>query len=119
MTKTLSGLVLATMLLSGCATAPVNSTTVIQRENNQFEVIGLGKTKTLAMNNAVNSANKFCKNKNTIVASEQVKYNGVVEEKTGRMIDQAAGVIGVLMGGKTPTVSRDDDYEVALKFYCQ
>lgn len=120
MKKTLTGLLLTSLVISGCATAPLDSTTVIQRENNQFEVTGLGKTKVLATNNAVTSANKFCKGKNTVVVNQQVKYNGVVEEKTGRMIDQAAGVIGVLLGGgKTPSMSRDDDYEVNLQFYCQ
>ena len=118
MLKPLMGLALAGFVLSGCATTP-NATTAIQRENNQFDVTGLGKTRVLAMNNAVSVANKTCKSSSAVIMNEQVKYNGIVDEKTGRMIDQAAGVFGVLTGTKTAQVSRDDDYEVTLRFSCK
>ena len=50
----MSGVVL---LLGACATTPKN-TLAIQKENNQFEVTGIGKTNLIAKNNAVTAAQK-------------------------------------------------------------
>ncbi|RYZ88419.1 MAG: hypothetical protein EOO68_26470 [Moraxellaceae bacterium] len=106
------------LILTGCATTP-NATTAIQRENNQFEVTGIGKTRTTAMNNAVNAANKTCRSSNPVVVNEAVKYNGIVSEQTGRIIEQAASVIGAISGTGSNSISRDDDYEATLTFYCK
>lgn len=59
MTKILTmGAAIATALaLTACSSNPTN-TTAIRKENNQFEVIGLGKTQIIAKNNAVNAASK-------------------------------------------------------------
>ncbi|ONG41913.1 hypothetical protein BKE30_02190 [Alkanindiges hydrocarboniclasticus] len=114
----LAALALTGLILSGCASTP-NATTAIQRENNQFEVTGLGKSKTIAMNNAASAANKTCRSSTPIVVNEEIKYNGVVSEQTGRLIEQAASVIGVLSGSGSNSISRDDDYEAKLTFYCK
>lgn len=110
---------LAAAVLAGCASTPTHSTAVVQRENNQFEVTGIAKSQIMAKNNAVLAANQFCKRQSSVITNEQVKYNGVLDEKTGRMIDQATGIIGVFTGTKAPQMSRDDDYEISLQFYCK
>ncbi|XID74172.1 hypothetical protein ACF3NA_06290 [Alkanindiges sp. WGS2144] len=118
MRSALCGVALAGLVLAGCTTNP-NATTAIQRENNQFEVTGLGKSRTIAMNNAVNAANKTCRNSSPVVVNEQVKYNGIGNEQTGRIIEQAASVVGVLSNSKSGSIGRDDDYETTLTFYCK
>lgn len=114
----LATLALIGLILTGCASTP-NATTAIQRENNQFEVTGLGKSKTIAMNNAASAANKTCRSSTPVVLNQDIKYNGVVSEQTGRIIEQAASVIGVLSGSGSNSISRDDDYEATLTFYCK
>lgn len=114
----LTALALTGLILTGCASTP-NATMAIQRENNQFEVTGLGKTRTTAMNNAATAANKTCRSSSPIVVNEEVKYNGVVSEQAGRLIEQAASVIGVFSGSGSNSISRDDDYEATLTFYCK
>jgi len=105
-------------MLAGCAVTPP-SAPVIQRENNQFETTGVGKTRAIALQAAMLSANKTCRSNQTIVLKDEVKYNGVVDEKTGRLIEQVGGVVGVLTGMKNPQIARDDDYEVTVTFYCR
>lgn len=105
-------------MLAGCAVTPP-SAPVIQRENNQFETTGVGKTRAIALQAAMVSANKTCGRNQTIVLKDEVKYNGVVDEKTGRLIEQVGGAIGVLTGMKNPQIARDDDYEVTVTFYCR
>ena len=43
--------------LTACASTPTN-TLAIQKENNQYEVTGIGKTSLIAKNNAVSAAQK-------------------------------------------------------------
>ena len=105
-------------ILAGCAATPPGAP-VIQRENNQFETTGAGKTKAVALQSAMLSANKTCGRNQTIVVKDEVKYNGLVDEKTGRLIEQVGGAIGVLTGMKNPQIARDDDYEVTVTFYCR
>lgn len=47
------------LLLGACATTPKN-TLAVQKENNQFEVTGIGKTNLIAKNNAITAAQKTC-----------------------------------------------------------
>ena len=119
MLKQLCGIALTGLMLSACSSMPT-ATNAIQRENNQFEVTGLGKSRVLATNNAISAANKTCRNSNPVVVNEEFKYNGIGDEKTGRIIEQAASVVGVLTGSKTGTgISREDDYATTLTFYCK
>lgn len=110
------------LLLGACATTPKN-TLAVQKENNQFEVTGIGKTNLIAKNNAITAAQKTCsKNTTPVVVDEKTTYNGVlkdvVSEKTGQMVEAAAGVIGTLTG-KNASLAKDDDYQTTLTFYCK
>lgn len=105
------------LTLTACQTTP--TTPVIQRENKVFETTGLGKTKVIAKQNAVNSANAQCGRLSTpIVITDNVQYNGVLDESLGRVVDQATTVIGGILG-KTTSIARDDDYEYTINFKCQ
>lgn len=112
----------ATLILTACASNPTNSL-AIQKENNQFEVTGVGKSALIAKNNAVSAANSSCgKSASPVLVDEKAEYNGalkgVVDEKTGQMIQAAAGVIGTL-AGKSTGLSGDQDYQSTLTFYCK
>lgn len=111
-----------TLVLTACATTPSQSL-AIQKENNQFEVTGVGKTALIAKNNAVSAANSSCgKSASPVLVDEKSGYNGalkgVVDEKTGQLIQAAAGVIGTL-AGKSTGLSGDQDYQSTLTFYCK
>ena len=113
---------LSTVLLTACASQPTTSL-AIQNANNQYEVTGLGKSQIIAKNNAISAASKTCGTKATpILVNEQSSYNGalkgIVNEKTGQVIQAAADVIGGL-AGKASGLSRDDDYQTLLTFTCR
>ncbi|ENV76686.1 MAG TPA: hypothetical protein DIT34_01265 [Acinetobacter ursingii] len=118
---TASILTVSALLLTACASNPT-STAAIQKENNQFEVTGVGKTNLIAKNNAVDAANKTCKRSTAIVVDEKTNYNGVlkgvVDEDTGKMVEAAASVIGSI-SGKNASLAKDDDYQTTLTFYCK
>jgi len=108
--------------LTACASTPTN-TIAIQKENNQYEVTGIGKTNLISKNNAVSAAQKTCtKNTSPVVVDEKTTYQGVlkgvVDEQTGKMVEAAAGVIGTLTG-KNASLAKDDDYQTTLTFYCK
>ena len=110
-----------TLVLTACATTPSQSL-AIQKENNQYEVTGLGKSQMIAKNNAIVAANTACGKKATpIVADEKSEYNGalkgVFDEQTGKMITAAAGVIGSVMG--KGGIEKDTDYQTTLTFTCK
>lgn len=118
---TASILTVSALLLTACASNPT-STAAIQKENNQFEVTGVGKINLIAKNNAVDAANKTCKRSTAIVVDEKTNYNGVlkgvVDEDTGKMVEAAASVIGSI-SGKNASLAKDDDYQTTLTFYCK
>lgn len=108
--------------LTACATTPNNSL-AIQKENNLYEVTGLGKSNIIAKNNAISAANKTCGSLATpVLVDEKTNYNGalkgVVDEQTGQMIQAAATVLGTIAGRNTD-IARDDDYQTVLTFRCQ
>lgn len=103
--------------LSACQTTP--TAPVMQRANSTYETTGLGKTKVQAQQNALTSAKKTCGIRQPIVITDNVKFNGVLDERTGRMVEQAGSVIGAVLGTRTPNLSRDDDYEYTINFRCQ
>ncbi len=105
--------------LTACASNPSNAL-VIPRENNQFDTVGLGKSKVAALNVAMQNVNSACRGKGSpVVVNEQTKYNGVINEDTGRIIEQVGAAVGAIAGVKAPGIARDDDYEVTLRFYCR
>lgn len=108
--------------LTACASTPTN-TLAVQKENNQYEVTGIGKTSLISKNNAISAAQKTCtRNTSAVVVDEKVAYQGVlkgvVDEQTGRMVEAAAGMIGTMTGTKA-SLSKDDDYLTTLTFYCK
>ena len=106
-----------TLGLSACQSTP--TAPVMQRANSTYETTGLGDSKVQAQQNALNSAKKTCGIRKPIVLNDTVKYNGVLDERTGRMVEQVGSVVGAVFGAKTPNLSRDDDYEYTINFRCQ
>lgn len=123
-TKKVLGLsvAIAAITLTACATTPTQSL-AIQKENNQYEVTGLGKSQIIAKNNAINAANNTCGKKAApVVIDEKSEYTGalkgIVDEKTGQMIQAAAGVLGSVLG-KNTNIEKDTDYQTTLTFTCK
>lgn len=110
-------LLAGTLGLAACQTTPTSP--VMQRANSTYETTGLGKTKVQAQQNALNSAKKSCGVRQPIVINDSVKFNGMLDERTGRMVEQAGSVLGAVLGTRTPNLSRDDDYEYTINFRCQ
>ena len=106
-----------TLGLSACQSTP--TAPVMQRANSTYETTGLGSSKVQAQQNALNSAKKSCGIRKPIILTDTVKYNGVLDERTGRMVDQVGSVVGAVFGTKTSNLSRDDDYEYTINFRCQ
>ncbi|WP_180176511.1 MULTISPECIES: hypothetical protein [unclassified Acinetobacter] len=107
--------------LTACTSNPTTSL-AIQKENNQYEVTGIGKSSLISKNNAITAANNTCGKKATpVIVNEKTEYNGalkgVVDEKTGQMIQAATTVLGTL-AGKSSSLARDEDYQTILTFTC-
>lgn len=119
----LTAVLTTALILTACASNPAWLSWRSRKENNQFEVTGVGKSNLIAKNNAVEAANKTCGNKATaVITDEKTEYNGalkgVVDEKTGQMIQAAAGVLGSITG-KSTGLNSDEDYQTILNFYCK
>ena len=111
------------ILLSACASNAPTKSLAIQKPNNQYEVTAVGKTSLAAKNNAIAAANSTCgRNASPIVVDEKSSYNGalkgVFDEKTGQMVQAAAGILGSITGSNTD-ISKEDDYQTVLTFTCQ
>lgn len=110
------------LLLSACASTPTQSL-AIQKPNNQYEVTAVGKTQLIAKNNAISAANSTCgKSASPVVVDEKTEYNGalkgVLDEKTGQMVQAATGILGSISGTNTG-LNKDDDYQTVLTFSCR
>ena len=119
---TLASTAAIALALTACASNPTTSL-AIQKENNQYEVTGVGKTSLISKNNAITAANNTCGRKaRPIIMDEKTGYNGalkdIVDERTGQMIQAAASVIGSLAGTNTD-ISRNEDYQTVLTFTCR
>ena len=111
------------ILLSACASNAPTKSLAIQKPNNQYEVTAVGKTSLAAKNNAIAAANSTCgRNATPIIVDEKSGYNGalkgVFDEKTGQMVQAAAGILGSITGSNTD-ISKEDDYQTVLTFTCQ
>lgn len=106
------------VVLTACQSAPKNAP-VIARADSTFETTGLGKTKHIAKTNALSHAQNQCGSKQVIVLKDSINYEGVIDERTGRLIEQGVAIMGAVVGTKTPSISRDDDYEYTISFRCQ
>ena len=116
-TASLTATLVAALALSACQSTP--SSPVIQRANSIYETTGIADTKVKAQQNAIDSAQKTCRSKQVIIVDDNVKYNGVLNERTGRMVGQVGAVVGSIFGTGTPDLSRSDDYEYTINFRCQ
>lgn len=116
-TASLTTTLAAILLLSACQSTP--SSPVIQRANSIYETTGIAETKVKAQQNAIDSAQKTCRSKQVIIVDDNVKYNGILNERTGRMVGQVGAVVGSIFGTGSPDLSRDDDYEYTINFRCQ
>ncbi|OTG83100.1 hypothetical protein [Acinetobacter sp. ANC 4648] len=114
--------VITAFTLTACATTPTRSL-AIQKDNNQYEVTGLGKSQIIAKNNAIAAANSACGKKAApILINEKTEYQGalkgVVDEQTGQLITAAAGILGSVLG-KNTAIEKDTDYQTTLTFSCK
>ncbi len=116
-TASLGAILASALVLSACQSTP--SSPVIQRANSIYETTGIADTKVKAQQNAIDSAQKTCRSKQVIIVDDNVKYNGILNERTGRMVGQVGSVVGSIFGTGTPDLSRDDDYEYTINFRCQ
>lgn len=116
-TASLGAILAGALVLSACQSTP--SSPVIQRANSIYETTGIADTKVKAQQNAIDSAQKTCRSKQVIIVDDNVKYNGILNERTGRMVGQVGSVVGSIFGTGTPDLSRDDDYEYTISFRCQ
>lgn len=116
-TATSTATLAAALALSACQSTP--SSPVIQRANSVYETTGIADTKVKAQQNAIDSAQKTCRSKQVIIVNDTVKYNGILDERTGRMVGQVGAVVGSIFGTGTPDLSRQDDYEYTINFRCQ
>ena len=116
-TATLTATLASALALSACQSTP--SSPVIQRANSIYETTGIAESKVKAQQHAIDSAQKTCGRKQVIIVDDKVKYNGILNEQTGRMVGQAGAVIGSIFGTGTPDLSRKDDYEYMINFRCQ
>ncbi|MFI8554189.1 MULTISPECIES: hypothetical protein [unclassified Psychrobacter] len=116
-TASLTATLVAALALSACQSTP--SSPVIQRANSIYETTGIADTKVKAQQNAIDSAQKTCRSKQVIIVDDNVKYNGILNERTGRMVGQVGAVVGSIFGTGTPDLSRNDDYEYTINFRCQ
>ncbi|WP_374665041.1 hypothetical protein [Acinetobacter sp.] len=110
------------LLLSACASTPTQSL-AIQKADNQYEVTGVGKSALISKNNAISAANSTCgKNAVPVITDEKSEYNGalkgVLDEKTGQMVQAAASVLGTITG-TNGNLNKDDDYQTVLTFTCR
>lgn len=118
--KTLTAMGAVALTLTACASTS-STNPVIMRADSTLETTGLGETKLKAQEVALTTAKKQCGGKSVVVIEDQITYNGVLDEKTGRVIEQGMGVVGAIFGNPIglPKLSRNDDYEYQLKFQCR
>ncbi|WP_367103414.1 hypothetical protein [uncultured Psychrobacter sp.] len=117
-TLTLTATLAAALTLGACQSTPTSSP-VIQRANATYETTGIGPTKIQAQQNAIDSAKKTCRSKQVIVLNDKTTFNGILNERTGRMVGQMGAIVGSVLGTDSPELARDDDYEYTINFRCQ
>ena len=116
-TSAIATMLMTTMVLGACQSTP--SSPVIQRANSIYETTGVDDTKIKAQQNALASAKSTCRTKQVIVVEDKVTYNGILDERTGRMVGQVGAVVGSIFGTGSTDLSREDDYEYKINFRCQ
>ena len=117
-TAALTAALTVAMALGACQSTP-SSSPVIQRANSIYETTGIGISKVKAQQNAIDSAGKTCRSKQVVIVEDKVKYNGILDERAGRLLGQVGSVVGSVLGKASPDLSRNDDYEYTINFRCQ
>lgn len=104
--------------LTACSTTKP-SNLAIQNQNKQYTVIGTGKDRLTARNNAIQNAQEICPSlSKPIMVTENMEYHGLADEKTGNIINKAGRILGVFMG-KDINLAQDNDYQMTLVFECK
>ena len=116
-TSAIATMLMTTIVLGACQSTP--SSPVIQRANSIYETTGVADTKIKAQQNALASAKSTCRTKQVIIVDDKVTYNGILDERTGRMVGQVGAVVGSIFGTGSTDLSREDDYEYKINFRCQ
>lgn len=116
-TSAIATMLMTTIVLGACQSTP--SSPVIQRANSIYETTGVADTKIKAQQNALASAKSTCRTKQVIIVEDKVTYNGILDERTGRMVGQVGAVVGSIFGTGSTDLSREDDYEYKINFRCQ
>ena len=116
-TSAIATMLMTTIVLGACQSTP--SSPVIQRANSIYETTGVADTKIKAQQNALTSAKSTCRTKQVIIVEDKVTYNGILDERTGRMVGQVGAVVGSIFGTGSTDLSREDDYEYKINFRCQ
>ena len=116
-TSAIATMLMTTIVLGACQSTP--SSPVIQRANSIYETTGVADTKIKAQQNALASAKSTCRTKQVIIVEDKVTYNGILDERTGRMVGQVGAVVGSIFDTGSTDLSREDDYEYKINFRCQ
>jgi type IV pilus biogenesis protein CpaD/CtpE len=111
---------LALALLAGCAASPKMGN-VIPAENDQYQVIAIGKTADIALASALYSAQSTCKHRGLrhIVLAHKTEYKGMLAEGSAESIDKALAIILQQTGEQLPKLATDDDYRTNMQFKCE
>lgn len=107
-------------ILSGCAASPKMGN-VIPAENDQYQVIAVGKTADIALASALYTAQSTCKHRGLrhIVLDHKTQYKGMLAEGSAESIDKALEIILMQTGEHLPKLSADDDYRSSMQFKCE
>lgn len=107
------------LLLTACASTGDSTNPVITRADATHETTGLGSTKIKAQEAALATAKKQCGSKTAVIINDKHTYNGILDEKTGRMVEQGVSIAGAIFGAGVPNLSRGDDHEYHITFQCK
>lgn len=110
-------LLLTVGMMAGCQTTP--TTPVMQRVNQVYETTGFGSSKVKAQRMALANAKSTCGIKSPIILTDKITYNGVLDERTDRVIQKAGQIATSVLGLGKASLASDEDYEFAITFRCE
>ncbi|WP_078306912.1 hypothetical protein [Moraxella lincolnii] len=110
-------LLLTVGMMAGCQTTP--TTPVMQRANQVYETTGFGSSKVKAQRMALANAKSTCGIKSPIILTDKITYNGVLDERTDRVIQKAGQIATSVLGLGKASLASDEDYEFAITFRCE
>lgn len=110
-------LLLTVGMMAGCQATP--TTPVMQRANQVYETTGFGSSKVKAQRMALANAKSTCGIKSPIILTDKITYNGVLDERTDRVIQKAGQIATSVLGLGKASLASDEDYEFAITFRCE